>query len=251
MELKLSFRPDRHGVADNLTLGGHLAELRRRLIVSLLAVAVGAVVAFATYESILSFFVSPYCRILPPGQRCALYVTGPLDGVSIRLRIAAWGGLVLALPVVLWQLWSFVTPGLRRHERRYAASFVSASLVFFALGGSLAWLTFPHALRWLSSIGGPSLQSIYNPASYLRLIILLIVVFGAAFEFPVLLVALQAAGVVSPATLAARRRWAIVAVFAFAAVATPSSDPFSMLVLGIPLCFFYEASILAGRVLRR
>ncbi|HZT66235.1 MAG TPA: twin-arginine translocase subunit TatC [Acidimicrobiales bacterium] len=248
MALRLPLR--RSAVAE-MTLAGHLAELRRRVIVSALAVGAGAVVAFVLYESILSFFVAPYCHIVPVGQRCALYVTGPLDGLSIRFRIAVWGGVVLALPVLLWQLWRFVTPGLHAHEKRYAIPFVGASLVFFGLGGGIAWLTFPHALRWLSSIGGPSLQSIYDPSSYLRLIILLIVVFGVAFEFPVLLVALQAARVVRPATLAARRRWAIVAVFGFAAIATPSSDPFSMLVLALPLCLFYELSILVGRLLRR
>lgn len=237
--------------AAEMTWAGHLAELRRRLIISILTVGAGGISAFVLYPSILAFFVSPYCHIVPAGQHCALYVTGPLDGISIRFRIAAWGGVVLALPVLLWQLWRFVTPGLHRHERRYAIPFVAASLVFFGLGGALAWTTFPHALRWLSSVGGPTLQSIYDPAAYLRLIVLLIVVFGVTFELPVLLVALQAAGVVRPATLAARRRWAIVAVFAFSAVATPSSDPFSMLVLALPLCVFYELAILVGRLLRR
>ena len=251
MALRLPLRPMRPALAGEMTLVGHLTELRRRVLVSVLAVAIGGIVAFALYQSILSFFVAPYCHIVPPGQRCALYVTGPLDGISIRFRIAAWGGAVLALPVLLWRLWRFITPGLHRHEKRYAVPFVGASLVFFSLGGAIAWVTFPHALRWLSSIGGPTLQSIYDPSAYLRLIVLLIVVFGVAFEFPVLLVALQAAAVVRPATLAARRRWAIVAVFAFAAIATPSSDPFSMLVLAVPLCLFYELGILVGRVLRR
>jgi sec-independent protein translocase protein TatC len=243
--------PLRRAAVVEMTLAGHLSELRRRVIISVLAVGAGAIVAFALYQSILSFFVAPYCHVVPSGQSCALYVTGPLDGLSIRFRIAAWGGVVLALPVLLWQLWRFVTPGLHGHEKRYAIPFVGASLAFFALGGGIAWISFPHALRWLSSIGGPSLHSIYDPSAYLRLIVLLMVVFGIAFEFPVLLVALQAAGVVRPATLAARRRWAIVAVFGFAAVATPSSDPFSMLVLAVPLCLFYELSILVGRLLRR
>lgn len=250
MALRLARRPP-PAEAGVMTLSGHLSELRRRVIVSALAVGAGGIVAFLAYQSILSFFVSPYCRVVPAGQPCALYVTGPLDGLSIRVHIAAWGGLVLALPVLLWQLWRFVTPGLHRRERRYAVSFVTASLVFFALGAALAWTTFPHALRWLSSIGGPSLHSIYDPGSYLRLIVLLIVVFGVAFEFPVLLVALQAAGVLRPATLAKQRRWSIVGIFAFAALATPSSDPFSMLVLALPLVVFYELSILVGRLLRR
>jgi sec-independent protein translocase protein TatC len=221
------------------------------VIIGFLAVAAGGVVAFIAYGSILGFFIHPYCATLPSGHPCDLYVTGPLEGVGLRFKLAAWGGLVLALPVLLWQLWRFVTPGLHPHEKRYAVPFVGASLVFFGLGGLIAWLTFPHALRWLGSIGGPSLASIYSPSAYLNLIVLLIVVFGVAFEFPVVLLALQAVGVVSPGALARQRRWAIVGIFAFAAVATPSSDPFSMLALAVPLYFFFEASIGIGRLLRR
>jgi len=234
-----------------MTLAEHLAELRRRLIVAMAAVAAGALVAFFFYPSILRFFVHPYCAVVGPHRPCTLFVTGPLDGLSIRLKVATWGGLVLALPVVLWELWRFVTPGLHPHEKRYSLPFVLASLVFFGLGSFAAWETFPHALRFLTAVGGPTLQTIYSPASYLRLIVLLMAVFGAAFEFPVLLVFLQVARVVSPRTLAHHRRWAIVAIFAFAAIVTPSSDPFSMLALAIPLAVFYEGAILVGRVLKR
>src|SRR5579884_3592547 len=121
--------PLRRSAVVELTLAGHLAELRRRVILSVVAVGAGGIVAFALYESILSFFVAPYCHIVPAGHRCALYVTGPLDGLSIRFRIAVWGGIVLALPVLFWHLWRFVTPGLHGHEKRYAVPFVGASLV--------------------------------------------------------------------------------------------------------------------------
>lgn len=235
-----------------MTLAEHLGELRRRLIVAILAVAAGGVVAFVFYQSILSFFEHPYCQTLrPTGRPCQLFVTSPLDPLSIRLKIAAYGGLVLALPVVLWELWRFITPGLNPRERRYSVPFVLSSLVFFALGGLVAWLTFPHALRFLTAIGGPTLQSIYTPANYLRLIVLLMVVFGVAFEFPVVLVFLEVARVVRPAQLARWRRWAIVIIFAFAALVTPSSDPFSMLAMAVPMTLFYEGAILIGRLLKR
>ena len=220
-------------------------------MIGLLAVGAGGVVAFIAYGTILGLLVHPYCATLPPGRPCQLYVTGPLEGVGLRLKLSAWGGLVLALPVLFWQLWRFVTPALHPKEKRYAAPFVAASVVFFGFGGLVAWLSFPHALRWLGSIGGPSLASIYSPSAYLNLIVLLIVVFGAAFEFPVLLLGLQLAGIVSPHALASQRRWAIVGIFAFAAVATPSSDPFSMLALAVPLYAFFEVSIGIGRLLRR
>jgi len=240
-----------------MSLAEHLGELRRRLVVSSLAVSAGGVVAFIFYGSVLAFFLRPYCAMVAAGHgslagsRCNLYVTSPLDGVSIRFKMAAYGGLMLALPVVLWQVWRFITPGLEKKERRYAVPFVFASMAVFALGALVAWVTFPHALRWLGDIGGPHLQALYNPTSYLSLIIALMLVFGITFEIPVVLVALEAAGVIRPEWLAARRRWAIVIITAFSAVATPSSDPFSMLALAVPLVVFYEVSILIGKLLRR
>ena len=152
--------------------------------------------------------------------------------------------------MILWQVWRFVTPGLRRHERRYAVPFVAASLVLFAAGATLALVSLPHALRFLGSVGGPTLQQIYDPNKYVGLVMALMTVFGLTFEFPVILVALELVGVVRPSTLAARRRWAIVAIVTGAAVITPSGDPFSMLALALPLYVFYEVSILLGKLLR-
>lgn len=232
-----------------MTLVEHLAELRRRLIIAILSICAGGVVVFAFYGSVIKFFEHPLCKVEP--HNCHLYVTSPLDPLSIRFKIAAYGGLVLALPVVLYQLWRFITPGLRQNERRYSVPFVLASLVFFGFGGFVAWLTFPHALAWLTSIGGTTLRPIYTPQDYLRLIVILMAVFGAAFEFPVILVCLEVARVVTPATLGRWRRRAIVIITIFSAVATPSSDPFSMLGLAVPMYLFYEGSILVGKILKR
>jgi sec-independent protein translocase protein TatC len=234
-----------------MTLVEHLTELRRRLVVSILAVAIGAAVAFALYNHILNFFVHPYCATVGPHHSCKLFVTGPLDGFSIRLKIAAYGGLFLASPVVLYQLWRFITPGLNPNEKRYAVPFVLSSIILFTAGAGVAWLTFPHALSFLTAVGGPTLEQIYSPTNYLNLIILLMVAFGVAFQFPVLLVFLELAGVLSPAQLSRWRRKAIVVVFAVAAIVTPSSDPFSMLALAIPMVLFYEASIVIGKLLKR
>jgi sec-independent protein translocase protein TatC len=231
-----------------MTVTEHLAELRRRVVICVAAVAAGSVAAFVAYPQILHWLQAPYCRLTP---HCSLYVTGPLDGLSLRVHIATFGGLFLASPVILWQLWGFVTPGLHQREKRYAVPFVAASVILFAAGATLALATLPHALRFLGSIGGPTLRQIYDPSNYLSLVVALMAVFGLTFEFPVVLVSLELAGVVSPAALAARRRWAIVVIVTVAAVITPSGDPFSMLALAVPLYIFYEASILAGRLLRR
>lgn len=231
-----------------MTLVEHLTELRRRLVVVVVSFAVAATVCFVVYSHILSFLKSPYCQVTP---HCTLYVTGPLDGLSLRVQIAGYGGLILCSPVALWELWRFVTPGLLAREKRYAIPFMAASLTLFATGAVLAYLTFPHALKFLASVGGPSLQQIYNPGRYLSLVLALILVFGVTFEFPVVLVGLQLAGVVSPRRLASWRRWAIVLIVVVAALITPSGDPFSMLALAVPLYGFYELSILLGKLFRR
>ncbi len=236
---------------DSMTLVEHLGELRHRLIVAIVAVTAGAIVCFALFNHILSFFVHPYCTVLGPHHPCYLYVTGPLDGLAIRLKIAAYGGLFLASPVVLWQLWRFITPGLHPHEKRYAVPFVASSILLFLGGAAVAWFTFPHALQFLTAVGGPTLRQIFSPNSYLSLIVLLMVIFGISFEFPVLLVFLEVAGVLSPSKLSQWRRRAIVILVAFAAIITPSSDPFSMLALAVPLVLFYEIAILVGKFLKR
>jgi len=231
-----------------MTLVEHLTELRRRVVVAVVAYAVTGVVCFVFYEHILSFLKAPYCRVAP---HCALYLTSPLDGLSLRVEIAAYGGLVLASPIFLWELWRFVTPGLHSHEKRYAVPFVACSVALFCAGGVVAYVIFPHALAWLGSIGGPGLQQIYDPDRYLSLVVAIIVVFGFTFEFPVVLVGLQLAGVLSPQRLSSFRRWAIVILVIVAAVITPSGDPFSMLALAVPLYLFYELSIVVGKLLRR
>ena len=248
MALSLKRRTDKP-TPDAMTLTEHLTELRRRVLISVAAFLVGATVAFVVYNSILALLKHPYCEVAP--SHCGFYVTGPLDGLALRVKIAAYGGLFHASPVWLFELWRFITPGLNPKEKRYAVPFVVATIGLFTLGATVAFLIFPHALQWLDSIGGPSLTQILDPNKYLSLIILLMVAFGVTFEFPVLLVALELSGVVTPQQLASQRRWAIVGIVVLAGVITPSSDPFSMLAMAIPLYVFYELSIVIGKIVRR
>ncbi|HXQ60681.1 MAG TPA: twin-arginine translocase subunit TatC [Acidimicrobiales bacterium] len=236
----------RRRAPDTMSVGAHVAELRRRLLITAVAVAAASSAAFVAYPQILHWLQAPYCHVT---THCSLYVTGPLDGLSLRIHVATYAGLFLASPVILWQVWRFVTPGLRKQEKRYAVPFVAASLVLFAAGASLALVSLPHALAFLGRVGGPTLHQIYDPNKYVGLVMALMAVFGLTFEFPVILVALQLVGVVRPSTLAAGRRWAVVSIVAGAAVITPSGDPFSMLALALPLYVFYEVSILMGKLL--
>jgi sec-independent protein translocase protein TatC len=148
-------------------------------------------------------------------------------------------------------MWRFVTPGLKQNEKKYASAFVGSAVLLFATGAALAYWSFPHALRFLAQVGGAALRPHYTPDNYFSLILALMAVFGVTFEFPVVLVALELAGVVEPAWLAHHRRWAFFLIVVTAAIITPSGDPFSMLALAVPLYVFYEVSIVFGRLLRR
>jgi sec-independent protein translocase protein TatC len=233
-----------------MTVVEHLSELRRRIIISAIAVSIGAIVCFIFSESIISFFVT-YYRDATHGQKNALIFLGPLDAFLTRLKIATYGGIVLALPVWLFELWRFITPGLNPKEKRYAIPFIFSSIALFALGGYIALLTLPKALEFLLDIGGSQLRPELTADKYLGLVSLMIVAFGVAFEFPVVLVFLLLARVLTTQQLRRWRRPAILIIVVFAAVITPSQDPYSLFAMAVPMYIFYELSIIIGRVLKR
>jgi sec-independent protein translocase protein TatC len=251
---------------DSMTLTQHLGELRHRLVVCVIALVITSLVCVIAYEPILHFLLRPLCSVYATTSHhgagngsllvgsngtCNLYVTSPLDGLTLRVKIAVFGGLVLASPVILFQLWRFITPGLQARERKWAVPFVAAAFSLFLLGAATAYLTLPHALSFLKSVGGPQLQAIYDPIPYLGLILLMMGLFGLTFQFPVILVSLELARVVTPAKLLHAWRCAVIIITIVAAVFTPSSDPFSMLALAIPLVVFYFAAIGIGKLLGR
>jgi len=233
-----------------MTVTEHLAELRHRLIVSIVAVVVAAIVCYIFALDIIGFFLDFY-RDATDGQRNAFIFTGPLDAFITRLKVATYGGIVLALPVWLYELWRFITPGLHPREKRFAVPFVLSSLVLFAIGAGVALLTLPQALEFLLDVGGQEVQPLLTADKYIGLVSLMILAFGLAFLFPVVLVFLLIAGVLTPRQLAGFRRWAIVLIFVFAAVITPSQDPYSLFFMAVPMYLFYEGSIVIGRIIVR
>lgn len=246
-------RPATVPTAGAMTLVEHLTELRRRVVKAALALAIGSAVGFVLYQPVLDLLVEPYCQVKQArgGGTCRLVVTDPLESFSIRLKLSTYLGLVLALPVVLWQLWRFITPGLHPQERRYAVPFVLSSLALFLTGAGLALWLFPKTLEFLAAFGGQDLELLYTPSKYLGLLTMTMLIFGAAFELPVLLVALQAARVLHWRQLAAWRRYAAVTIVVVDAVITPSGDPLTLLAMAIPMYAFYEAAIVVGRVVIR
>ena len=233
----------------------HLIELRRRLLISVAAIFVCGIVVFVFYNSVLSFLSAPYEHVCTSKgrspQSCKLIVTDPLAPFIVRLKISAYGGLALAVPIVMWQVWRFIVPGLHRRERRYAIGFVIGSIVLFALGCVVAWFTVEKALAFLLGIGGPGIEPLIDANKYLTLVMLMFAAFGFAFEFPLLLVFLLLVGAVNTAQLRHARRWSAVGITTFAAIITPSQDPFSLLFMAVPLYIFYELTILIGRLLKR
>jgi sec-independent protein translocase protein TatC len=237
-----------------MSLIEHLTELRDRLIKIAVAIVIGMVIAFLLYPQIFDFLLAPYKDIANSGNSIGggkLLILDPLEGFGVRMRLAAYGGIGLAMPIILWQIWQFVTPGLYAHERRYAIPFVVSALVLFLLGAGLAYYTLPRALQFLVQIGGDDLITAFAPGKYFTLITYMMLAFGIGFEFPILLIFLQMAGILSVGTLRRGRRYAIVGICVLVAVITPSGDPISMLMLSVPMVIFYEVSIIAGRVIER
>ena len=230
----------------------HLYELRDRIVKVMIAVALGAMVGWFAYPQIFELLLDPYCDLQGASvQDCSLLQTEPLEGFSVRLKIAGYSGIALAMPVILWQVWRFITPGLYPHEKKYAIPFVVSALLLFVLGAGLAYYTLPKALEFLTSIGGEGLEERFRPAPYFQLITYMMLAFGVGFEFPIVLVFLQLAGVMSPKTLRDVRRYAVVGIVILVAVITPSGDPYSLGILSVPMYLFYEASIVIGTLLTR
>jgi sec-independent protein translocase protein TatC len=246
-------RVRRPGVDDSrMSLAEHLIELRKRLLISAIAVFLMTVIAFFLWTRILDVMIAPLCR-LPQAQLnaqgdCALYAFDILGELGVRLKVALVGGVIFAGPIWLYQLWAFVAPGLHRKERRWAFWFIAVSFLLFAAGGVFAYLTLDQGLKFLLTIGGHRVQNLIAVPSYFNFVTLMLLAFGVSFEFPLLLVVLNIAGVFSTARMRGSRRVVAFGIAVFAAVITPTQDPFTFAAMAIPMYVFYEAAIIFGRV---
>ena len=237
-----------------MSLGDQLRELRTRLLIAVGTVLVMMIPAWFLYPWLTEILNDPYCEALrgvDPASNCKFLATSLIDPFALRLKVAGYGAVILAMPVILWQLWRFIAPGLYKKERRYALAYTLSSIVLFLLGAVIAYWILVKAVDFLVRVAGPTVDIRSGPQEFYKLAIFMMLAFGVGFLFPVLLVALEMIGVLTPQRLASWRRQAILIIVIIAAGITPSGDPFSLFALAIPMYIFYEASIVIGRVMTR
>ena len=250
-------RRRRQGKGDDaaMPLVEHLRELRSRLVKATLAIVLGMVVGWIYYDAIFAWLSAPFQAVVDQaraeGRDITLALTGVADPFVLQLQIAAVTGLLLSSPVWLHQLWRFVTPGLRRHERRWAIAFVVVAVPLFASGVMLAYFVLPYGLELLFGFTPQNVENIVAVDRYLAFFIRIVLVFGVGFLLPLMLVLLNFAGVLTGKRLLSWWRWLIFAVFVFAAVATPTGDPINLILLAGPmlilLCLAIGVSLLNDR----
>lgn len=230
---------------DDLTLVDHLTELRDRLIKSGWAIAITTALCLAFSEQLFTLVRHPISHHLPGG---GLVFTNPMDKFIAHMKLSVVCGVILACPAWIYQIWRFVAPGLYAHEKKYSGAFVLTGITLFLMGVSFAYfLVLPMAFEFLFNFGGSVDKPLITITEYLSFFATMILVFGASFELPLILVILGVLGLISSQTLREKRRYAIVALATVAAVITPP-DILSMLMLLVPLSVLYEISIIVVRL---
>jgi len=237
-----------------MTLVEHLQELRRRVVISLIAVVIGTIIGFIWYQNsppgmmpLGEIIRRPYCNLpqelradFTGDEKCRLLATGPFEMFMLRLKVGALAGLVLSSPVWLLQIWNFITPGLHKNEKRYTFSFVFFAVFLFVAGAILAYFILDQGLYVLMTMGSEVQVSALTGQSYYNFLLGLIIVFGVSFELPLIIIMLNIAGLLQYEHVRGKRRIICVGLFVFAAFMTPGQEPFSMVVLGASMCLLVE-----------
>lgn len=236
-----------------MTLREHIIELRNRLVISVLAIVAGTVVGWIFYNQAFEFLTKPFLTSVAEMAKDAgnektpqLTFPGVGNALTFRIKISALFGLILAAPVWLYQLWAFIAPGLHRNERKWAYVFSALATPLFAGGIWVAYWTLPKGIEILLGFTPLDIQNLVELPDYLDFVLRTMLVFGVAFLIPLVVVLLNILGIVPGAALGRFRPYIILVIFVFAAVATPSGDPFTMCLLAIPMCLlFFVAEIIS------
>lgn len=227
-----------------MPLRAHLIEFRKRLFLTALGLTIGAVVGWLLYDPVFRALMQP---LVDAGTArdgaVALNFAGVATSFDMKIKVSFFLGALASSPWWLYQLWAFITPGLTRKERFYAVSFLSVSVPLFLLGAYLAWWALPNAVALLTQFTPKGAVNYIDAQAYLSFVMRLILAFGLAFLLPVVMVAVNFAGVVRARTLASGWRWSIMFAFAFAAIMTPTPDVVTMIALALPICVLYFSAL--------
>ena len=229
--------------AREMTLVGHLGELRRRIVVSVIAVVAGTLAAYFYIDELMRFVTAPAGK---------LYFMSPAEGFFAYLKLAVFAGFMLALPVVLWQVWAFVAPALTSGEKKWAFIMVPGAVLLFFTGVAFAYLlVWPAAVKFFLGFGSESLQPMLSLGQYLSFLFSFILPFGIIFNLPLALLVLAKMGIISSNFLAKQRRMMILVAFIVGGIITPTPDIFTQTMMAVPIILLYEASIWAVKILLR
>jgi sec-independent protein translocase protein TatC len=219
-----------------MSLVDHLSELRDRLVKCVVVIAIGTAIGFYFAPVVRNFLLEP----LPNGQA---QVLGPGDGFAIQLRIAVVIGIIIAMPVLLYQIWAFIAPGLTAAERRTVRPWIPLALVFFAIGVGLARFVLPYAVNFLLSFTDDKLVANIAAGPYFDFVTTMFLAFGLVMEFPILMFGLSRVGILTSERLSAYRRYVVLGIAVVAAVITPGTDIVSPLVLGVTMYVLFEVTV--------
>lgn len=226
-----------------MTLMQHLDEVRRRLMRCLIYIAVAFAIAFAVFDTVLNLITKDFLeQIGKPELQCF----GPACAVALKLKVSAYMAIAIAMPGLLFELWRFVSPGLTPKEKRWSRPIVPLIFVFFVFGMFFGWLTLPAAYAFILNFAGSAVSVFPSANDFLSFFTFYMLAFGLSFEFPLVLIFLQATGLVSWRAMLRSWRYAIVGIVIFSAVITPSVDWFSLALMSAPMIVFYFGAILVG-----
>jgi len=243
----------------------HLSELRTRIIISLVSVLVGFVLSFSFSEQMLEFLMLPMRKIAVlgfkfpflnfvdrAGEPLKLIFTAPAEAFWMHFKIAFVAGFILVIPIVLYQVWRFISPGLHENEKKYVVPFIFVGSGLFALGAMFCFfIVLPFAMNFLLTYKTGSLIPMISVGNYIDFCLKFILAFSIIFELPLIIVFLARMGIISPNTLARNRKWAVLLAFVAAAILTPTPDAFNQTLMAVPIILLFEGGILASRIFVR
>ncbi len=234
-------------IDDRMPFMEHLGELRVRIMRALYGLLAGTVIALPFSERITDWLARPVTKL---GYE--LVFTAPAEAFWVQMKVGLIAGVFIASPVILWQVWAFVSPGLHQHERKYAVPFVLIGSVMFILGGAFSlYIVTPYALNFLLSYARPGLKPMITIQNHVDFLLKFTLAFGVVFELPLALTLLARMGVVSARMLAKNRKYAILGAFIAGAILTPTPDAFNQAMMAGPLIILYEVGIVSARLFGR